>query len=186
MKRSLCGQLDDYMLGWLTPAEADAFESHLPDCADCHRQHALQQSIDALLAETAGSLDAIPSDLVENARHRVRLARRRKAVAWATGIAAAAAILISAFVARSGSWRSARSVDRDVATLQHPDAPASAISNLPSGKSEKLQASSRVAMADPSSAIVVECKTSDPRIKLVWVYPTVKRKAATPVEKSTQ
>jgi anti-sigma factor RsiW len=186
MKRSLCDQLDDYMLGWLTPAEAEAFERHLSDCEDCRRQHALQESIDGLLAGAAGPLDAMPPRLVENAWHRVRSARRRKAVAWAVGAAAAAAILIWAFVARPGSWRPTRSVDRDAATLQHSGAPASAISRLPSGKSEKLQASSRVAMADPSSAIVVECKTRDPKINLVWVYPTAKKTAATRVEKSTE
>jgi anti-sigma factor RsiW len=175
MKQSPCDRLDDYMLGWLSPDEAAEFERHLTDCPACRRQQALQQSIDGLLAESGGSLDVIPSELVERTRHRVKAARRRKALRWTFGLVAAATVLMAAVIGRFALWSPSRPGDRDVAVSQNAAAAqGNTSSNSPLGATENPKESTRVALADPSSGIVLECKTRDPRINIVWIYPTVK------------
>ncbi|MGD0517713.1 MAG: zf-HC2 domain-containing protein [Thermoguttaceae bacterium] len=174
MKQSPCDQLDDYMLGWLSPDEAAEFERHLTDCPACRRQQALQQSIDGLLAGSGGSLDAIPSGLVERTRHQVKTARRRKALQRTFGLVAAATVLIAAVIGRFTIWSPNRPGDRDVAVSQNAAAAqGNTSSNSPLSATENPKESTRVALADPSSGIVLECKTRDPRINIVWIYPTV-------------
>ncbi len=175
MIQLFCDRLDDYMLGWLSPDEAAAFESHLADCPACRHELALQQAIDGLLAESGGPMDAIPSGLVERTRYRVRTDRRRKVVRWAFSLAAAAALLILAVIGRFAFWSPSRPGDKDIAVSQNAaGAPGNAASNSPVSALENPKASTRVALADPSSGIVLECKTRDPRINIVWIYPTVK------------
>lgn len=175
MKRLICQQLDDYMLGWLSPDDAAAFDRHLADCPACRRELALQQSIDGLLAGCGGTMDSIPSGLVERTGHRVRAQRRRKVVRWAFSVAAAAVVVILAVIGRFTFWFPGRPGDRDVAVSQNAaGGPDNAASNSPVSALENPKASTRVALADPSSGIVVECKTRDPRINIVWIYPTVK------------
>ncbi|MGD0655251.1 MAG: zf-HC2 domain-containing protein [Thermoguttaceae bacterium] len=175
MKQSPCDRLDDYMLHWLSPDEAAEFERHLTDCPACRRQQALQQSIDGLLAGIGGSLDAIPSGLVQRTRYRVRAARRRKFMQWAFSLVAAAAVLIAAVIGRFAIWSPNRPGDRDVAVSQNTaGSQGNTPSNSPLSATENPKASTRVTMADPSSGIVLECKTHDPRINIVWIYPAVK------------
>jgi anti-sigma factor RsiW len=175
MKQSPCDRLDDYMLGWHSPDEAAEFERHLTDCPACHRQQALQQSIDGMLAGSGGSLDTIPSGLIERTRHRVESARRRKALRWTFGLVAAAAVLIAAVIGRFTFWSPSRPGDMDVAVSQNAAAAhGNTPSNSPLSTTENLKESTRVALADPSSGIVLECKTRDPRINIVWIYPAVK------------
>jgi anti-sigma factor RsiW len=175
MKQLPCERIDDYMLGWLSPDEAEAFERHLIDCPACRRDLAFQQSIDGLLAGSGGPLDAIPSGLIERTRYRVRAERRRKVVRWAFGLIVAAAVLILAVIGRFAFWPPGGAGNRDVAISHNAaGAPGNAASNSPISALENPKASTRVALADPSSGIVLECKTRDPRINIVWIYPTVK------------
>jgi hypothetical protein len=39
---------------------------------------------------------------------------------------------------------------------------------------EELTLSTRVRLTDPSAGIVVDCKTRNPDITMVWIYPTPK------------
>jgi anti-sigma factor RsiW len=175
MKQSPCDQLDDYILGWLSPDEAAAFERHLSDCITCHREHALQQSIDGLLSGTGGLLDAIPDGLIDRTRCRVQTARGRRAMRWVFSLTVAAAVLLLVIFGRFAVWPSNRTGDRNVAVSQNAATPpASTPANSTPDRFENLKASSRVVLADPSSGIVVDCKTRDPRINIVWIYPTVK------------
>jgi len=175
MKQSPCDRLDDYMLHWLSPDEAAEFERHLTDCPACRRQQALQQSIDGLLAGSGGSLDAIPSGLIQRARYRVRAVRRRKVMRWTFGLVAAAAVLLAAICGRFAFWLSNRPRGQDVAVSQNGvRSSGNGVSNSPVGHLENPKASTRVTLADPSSGIVLECKTRNPRINIVWIYPTVK------------
>ena len=175
MKQSPCDQIDDYMLGWLSPDEAAAFERHLTDCPVCRRELNLQQSIDGLLAGCGGPMDVIPSGLVERTQYLVRAERRRKVVRWAAGLAVAVAVLLLAVIGRFAFWSTSGQGNRDVAVSQNPaGAPGNTASNSPISTLENPKASTRVALADPSSGIVLECKTSDPKINIVWIYPTVK------------
>ena len=176
MKQLPCDRLDDYMLGWLSPDEAKVFERHLTDCPVCRRELALQQSIDGLLAGSGGPLDAIPSGVIERTGYRVRAERRRKLVQWAFGVVAAAAVLILAVMGRFAFWSHGRPGNNDVAVSQNTvRAPGNSASNSLISALENPKTSTRVALADPSSGIVIECKTRDPRINIVWIYPTIKR-----------
>jgi anti-sigma factor RsiW len=175
MKQLPCDRLDDYMLGWLSPDEAAEYEHHLTDCPSCRRELDLQQSIDGLLAGCGGPMDAIPSGLVERTRYRVRAQRRRKVVRWAFGLVVATAVLLLTFIGRFAFWPGSGPGNRDVAVSQNAAVtPGNAALNSPISALENPKASTRVALADPSSGIVLECKTRDPRINLVWIYPTVK------------
>lgn len=159
MKQSPCDQLDGYMLGWLSPDETTVFERHLADCPECRRQQALQQSIDRILTGAEQSVDAIPQGLVDRAWQRVRTTERRKTLRRAVIFAAAAALLISVIIGKFPFWTSSHLPARDIAASQNTAAtPGIAALNLPAGKSGNLKASARVAMADPSSGIVVERK----------------------------
>lgn len=179
MNESPCSQLDDYMLGWLSPDEAIAFEHHMQDCQACRREQELQNTIDGLLAGTGGPMDAIPQGLVERTRYSVRAARKRNVNRWVFCGAAAAAVMILAIVGGYALRLAIRPGYQEVATAKNPAAPARIVpSNAPPGKSEQLTASSRVELVDPSFGIVVECKTRDPRINIVWIYPAVNYAAA--------
>jgi hypothetical protein len=165
LNRPRCDRLDDYLLGWLTAEEAAAFKRHLADCPACRREQALQQAIDARLAKIRESPDAIPSRLVERTRKGIRAARRRRALCWAAGVAAAAAVVMAVIIGRFRPQDFGRPEAQDVSALPSP-APSNAV--------EQLTASSRVKLADPSAGIVVEYKTRDPNISIVWIYPIVK------------
>jgi hypothetical protein len=39
---------------------------------------------------------------------------------------------------------------------------------------KRVAASTRVVLSDPSAGIVVPVETKDPRITMVWIYPTFK------------
>jgi anti-sigma factor RsiW len=165
MNRSLCEQLDDYLLGWLTPDESATFVRHLADCPACRREQSLQRAIDARLAIAHEALDAIPSGLVERTCMEIRAARRRRTLQWTAGLAAAAAVAMAVVSAHIWPQNFAQPDERHVAATT----PAA-----PSGENEQLAVSTRVTLTDPSAGIAVEHKTRDPKISIVWIYPTVK------------
>lgn len=162
------------MLGWLLPGEAAAFERHLADCPDCRRQCVLQKSIDGLLAEYGTLSDGNCSGLIERAGRQARTAWRQKAVRLALAIAAAAAVLTAAVFGRFALRSSAKPGGQDIAAAQNTAAESGkeASDSIPS-RLENPQTSTLVALADPSKGIVLECKTNNPNINLVWIYPTV-------------
>src|SRR5262245_27396333 len=89
MRASTCDQADGYMGKWLTQEERDQFEAHLAHCADCRQFIEETLRLENLLNRAhAGSL-AVPAGLIDRIEHRLRQARRRRARAWAIGLAAA-------------------------------------------------------------------------------------------------
>jgi anti-sigma factor RsiW len=168
MNRSPCDQLDDYLLGWLTPDEAAAFERHLADCPACRREQALQRTIDARLEKTCEALDAIPSGLVERTRQRIRAARRRSIWRWTAGLAASAVVVLAMVLAQYRTRDDSRPEGQNLVATTPVE---------PSDENEQLVISSRVTLTDPSAGIVVEHKTRDPKISIVWIYPAVKPSA---------
>ena len=203
MNRRECDQLDDYLLGWLSPEGAAAFERHLAGCPSCRREHELQRSIDRALAGPDVSLDPIPASLVERIRGQVRARGRRRAIRrnW---LAAAAATLLIAVAA--GGWTvnrlrqnggehaaapgptqespesvagspgdpSAGSVPPDKPALVNPDPDGPPSGDPALIPTRQVAASARVVLADPSAGIVVPVETKDPKITMVWIYPTFK------------
>ncbi|GLZ47775.1 anti-sigma factor [Actinomycetospora sp. NBRC 106375] len=84
-----------YVLGALEPAEREAFESHLPGCADCARSLGEVAGLPGLLSRVPeGDRDAEPladppPDLLAGTLRRVR---RRRRTAW---VLAAAAVVVA-------------------------------------------------------------------------------------------
>jgi|GEM_PF-2200614 len=203
MNRRECDQLDDYLLGWLSPEEAAAFERHLAGCPACRREHGLQRSIDQALARQDTLLDPIPGGLVERIRRQVQAGDRRRATGRNWLAAIAATLLIAVAV---GGWRvnrlrpnggehaaapgqtqespeslagspadpSAGSVPAGKPTLVSPDAGGPPSGEPASTPTKRAVASARVVLADPSQGIVVPVETNDPKVTMVWIYPTFK------------
>jgi anti-sigma factor RsiW len=174
MVEPLCDRLDEYLCGWLSPEEAARFEAHLAACPACQEESASQQQIDRLLAEAAAWAEPVPASLMLRIKRRVLAVRRRRLVAWACAVAAAVAVVLT-----FGLWATQRSIsgrsDRSPVAespIISADSPAPAIA---SGALEpQTPASVRVALADPSSAILVPVESRSPNVTVVWVYPTVR------------
>jgi hypothetical protein len=177
MDQLLCEKLDDYLLGLLSADEATAFKRHLADCPVCRRECAVQKTIDDLLAEDGELPGEIPAGLVDRARCYVQTTRRRKAVRLGLGIAATAAALFFA-VSATFVFRSGRQKIPEIAVIKDT-AETRVNGSLPTPfpGSEPLAISSRVKMSDPASGIVLECKTRDPKITIVCIYPTISQVA---------
>jgi hypothetical protein len=165
MNRLPCEQLDDYLLGWLPPDEAAVFERHLAVCPACHREQTLQRAVDARFAKISESLDVIPSGLVERTRKEIHAARRRRAWRWTLSLAASAAVIWVVIVTQFRPGDFGRPEGQGI---------SAAPPKIPSGADGQWTVSSLVTLTDPSAGIVVESKTRDPKISVVWIYPTVK------------
>jgi anti-sigma factor RsiW len=192
--------LDEYLLGMLAEDEAAAFAAHLGACPECREEAALQRRIDGLLAEASATLEAIPASLSLGAtaglpssvwgtagqarsgtRHRIGRANRgpRRWVRWAGILAVAAGLLLAV-----GLWaiRLASPVpeeERPMAQAPVAPPPVAPVPSPPSAmeppRAEPPAAPpTRVAMADPSSAIVVPRESHNPNVAVFFVYPTVK------------
>lgn len=206
MKPPECEQLDDYLLGWLSPAEAIAFEHHLLECSDCRGEQALQRSIDRLLAEDCSAIDALPAGLVSRIEDHVCAARRRRRtrlISFASAVAASALALIVIWGSVVSRWDRAAFEAASAPGQTEPSANAVAGAGSDSDSSTRLELrdgkpvlddfvvtattgasaktaakqltpSTQVTLADPSAGIVLDCKTRDPDITMVWIYPAAK------------
>ncbi len=189
MNRRECDQLDDYLLGWLSPEGAAAFERHLAGCPACRGEQEIQRSIDRALAGPDVSLDPVPVSLVERIRDQVRGRERRRAIRRNWLMAVAATLLLALAV---GGWTARRlgqsggehaaapgpgrqSPDSVAGSPGDPSAGNVPLSAIPyPSPSRRVAASRRVVLADPSAGIVVPVETKDPKITMVWIYPTFK------------
>jgi anti-sigma-K factor RskA len=95
-----------YVLGALSPADRQAFERHLPGCADCTRAVGELAGLPGLLGSVEASVieqeevdDPVPATLLPALYREVRQARRRRTWAAAGLAAAAAAVAVVAVVA---------------------------------------------------------------------------------------
>lgn len=93
-----------YVLGALSAAERQAFESHLNQCGDCARAvrelaglPGLLARVDPRIIENPPTEEPLPATLLPSLVHEVRRSRRRRV--YATLGAAAAAVLVAAVAA---------------------------------------------------------------------------------------
>jgi len=180
MKTAQCQNLDDYLAACLSDDEAARFEAHLPHCPACREEIADQRGIDRLLARGAAQRAPIPSSLVDRIEGRIRSLRRRRAVRWAVGASAAAAVVLAVGVwlipqddgAAPGPERPpGRGSVAETPVESEPDGHEVASPAQPPSDNEPRV---RVSLADPSEAILVPMHTSNPNVSIVWVYPTVR------------
>jgi hypothetical protein len=163
MKATNCDQVDGYLGKWLSEEERIQFEAHLSTCPDCRQWVEEGQRLESLLANAARV--SVPPALVDRIEHQLRQARRRRAAAWAGGLAAAAILMcaISALfvVQRVREDRSAQ-----------PDA----VAQLPQQQESAPDPRPPVQVTfEPScDVIAVPHKTDNPSVTIIWVFPTVK------------
>jgi len=186
MKRLECDSLDDYLLGWLLPAEAAAFERHLSECEACRREQALQQSIDGTLARPEEVFGPPPPGLAARVERHAQTARRRRRVQTAVLGAAIAASLLVVLVVGGLNTRQMDGPSQPLVVTPSPpeiesakdEAAAEQVASDPAPASfERLMPSTEVTLTDPSSGIVVDRQSHNPDITVVWVYPTSRRTA---------
>jgi anti-sigma factor RsiW len=164
-----CDQLDEYLCGWLSPEEAASFEAHLADCTACREDCALQRRIDRSLADGNVWITPVPVGLRSRVDCKIRTARRRRMLGWASVIAATAGVSLAL-----GIWATAPHsfMPRDGReTAQH----LSGEGNGPAAilpRSEPPVPAAQVSMVDPSSAIVMPVESHRPNVTLVRVYQT--------------
>lgn len=173
MVKPLCDRLDDYLCGWLSEEDVARFEVHLAGCPTCQEESAAQQQIDRLLAEATACAESVPPSLVLRIKHQAWIARRRQRFAWMCAVAAAAAVALTCVY-----WTTRMSLfdryDRSQ-IAKSPTADNDSLPPIPNATPEpQTLASARVALIDPSSAILVPVESQSANVTVVWVYPAVR------------
>ena len=189
MNKSECHRLDEYLLGWLSEEQAAAFEGHLAACPECRKQRELQGRIDQALQSARKGPQPVPPLLVHRIERRLRAARIRRAAGMACALAALALLMLLPGRLPLPSAAPALQPETDpVAQAEPPPAgwhwlaawhwPAGWHWRLASAADKRVQDAratpARVALVDPSSAILMTMPSKNPQITIAWVYPTVK------------
>jgi hypothetical protein len=156
-----CDQRDGYVGKWLTEDERIAFESHVVNCPDCRQFIREQGRLHELLVRSDASLVSVPSGLIDQIEGRLRRARRRRAAAWATGLAAAGFL-----VCFLGTWLFPDRAPKE----------ASAVALPPPQPEPALDPRSLVEVTFPPSSDVIGVpqRTENSSVTIIWVYPTIK------------
>src|SRR5438105_2292110 len=88
-----CRLLDDYLTRDLGGADRARFTAHLPGCPDCRRAVRAHERLGAVLTAATTELEPVPAGLIDRIERRLRAARRRRLVALAAALLAAAVAL---------------------------------------------------------------------------------------------
>lgn len=145
--------------GDLTGAEATAVERHLGQCSACQVLWSGVRESLAVLQAAHAELPAPADFTAVRARVRVQLERRARPwgrLAWISGVAAAAVLLVLAF------WP---------ARVVVPEAPRvlARIPAAPVVRAPVRQAAAHVAHATRRAPLTVKWQTADPKIVIYWI-----------------
>jgi hypothetical protein len=167
----MCDRLDDFLARDLAAEVERAFEAHLLDCPACLAAVKQQERIDALLSEAVERLVPMPADLIPRTRTRLKAARRRRYLAYALSVSAAAALVWS--LVRLAPWAPQSPVNRE----SQPQVQVAE-------KKEVPPADVRIAFKDDSKLLIVPEKTDSPNVTFVWVFPNQRMAAVADVRDS--
>lgn len=160
-----CTSLDDYLAGDLPPGGNTAFESHLSNCDACRQAVADWKSLRTLLQ--AGSRSVEPHERLAGRIERLsqlqreretRVVRRRRLV-----LCAAACACLAVFLLSVDSRRTKRNERTDL------------VSSTPSPPVREAHATVKTS----DDIIAVPIDIDDPKVTVVWLYPTVRNKIGT-------
>jgi anti-sigma factor RsiW len=150
-----CSNLDDYLLGDLSPADAAAFAQHLGGCEECREAVKEQQWIDDLLQASSRLEIEVPPPHIA-AELRVDVARRESFRKRAITIALATAAALLMAVTWLLNNPTGDSAKRVATTVEVPTAPEPA----------------HAMFVAESNAIAVPIKSRHPDVTIVRVYST--------------
>jgi anti-sigma factor RsiW len=150
MTTNLCESLDAYLDGELSVPARERFELHLPHCETCHHTVKLDAQMVQLLA--AAPVHAPPELTVRIRRDLQRARLVRIGTRTALLAASIAAVVLGIWATRPG--------DPEIAVAPPPAIPPS--SN-----------SVHIAFAPEQKVIAMPLKSKNPRVSIVWVYPTI-------------
>lgn len=159
-----------YVLGALSPADRQAFERHLPECAECTRAvgelaglPGLLSGVGAHVLDESEADDPIPSTVLPGLFREVRNARRRRT--WAVSglaAAAAAAVVVALAVGQPG--------DDEGAAL--PDPVASSSPTAPPSPAPTPRPMQPVGEVPVRATVTLEQVTWGTRLGLACTYDT--------------
>jgi hypothetical protein len=156
MPESLCNLIDDYLARDLFPDKEEAFRAHLLGCQNCRAQVKQHERLAATLTEAVGVLCPVPDHLLARTRARLLSARRRRAVRWLVGAAAAAALL----------WVVSQSLPRKALKLDEQPAETEQVAGDRAPPAPEVQ----LTFAQESKLLIVPEKTDSPDVTFVWVF----------------
>jgi len=173
MSEEHCRHLDDYFCRALEGDQRAEFAAHLAICPACRQRVAEFEQCNQLLQRAVMESQAVPADLGERIRHRIRQSARRR-MRTAAALASAAALLVAV-------------VPFTISRHQPTGIRTAPVVAEPSPVPPQADQHPRVQVVFPPSAdvIAVPMETSRPNVTIIWVYPAIKT-AETPPSKAEE
>jgi anti-sigma factor RsiW len=163
-----CDNLDAFLLGELSPRDAEHFDLHVRGCDECREAIEQQRWIDNLLcSDAAAQAEQAPMALRDSIR-AIPSRRRQRVSLIACGMAAAAALLIAV------GWTALRSGPADIAHDQaanvtvNQDVSPTVVT--PAVVKDSLRP--RATFVSGGDAIAVPLESTDDDVTIVQLYPT--------------
>lgn len=153
--------IDAWLDGELSAAQQRALKGHLAGCDDCRRACETQSALSADLKALGRAADELADPAQSMARHGARTVPRW----WTAPLRVAAVVAISAgalLLARA--WLGPPRDAHDVPPRLHVD--AESMTREPAERPAVILAADR-------SQMTVEVESSNPRIRIVWLYDAV-------------
>jgi anti-sigma factor RsiW len=163
-----CDQLDAFLLGELSPQDAEHFELHVCACEECREAVEQQQWIDNLLRSNAATqAEQAPLSLRDSLRN-VPVRRRKRVVLTAFAVATAASLLIAV------GWIAIQSQSVDTLhdqvvkpAIDHPISPTDMTPALATDATRP-----RATFVSDGDSIAVPVESTDDDVTIVQLYRT--------------
>lgn len=162
MSARLCDRLDDYLDGDLSPLDKEPFVAHLTKCTPCRIAVQAQQRLANLLSAASCQLEVVPAGLLDRITTpaQPRILQRS---AWAAAILAIAAVLLVAVgLSRKPAKSTPEVAVAPVPAPVVPEPPAPVV---------------HVEFPRAREVIVLPQVTTNPRVTILWIYPTTRARA---------
>lgn len=160
--------LDDWLDGVLSDETRDAVDAHVETCDACRALFAGYESLTVDLATLGAIADRIADE--KPSESPVALPRPGVGIRWGWGLRIAASIAIAAGAALA-TWSAWTAPSQRGTLVQDVDDTDGQRVVSPPGSIAPVL---RFALAEDNDPLVVPVKTDNPRIHMVWLYPSIK------------